>query len=67
MCSDHFVLGSPSTLFDESNPDWAPSLNLGYDSESMNSTSMKAKTGRYERAVEKARKRTIDEVDRQEK
>ena len=66
VCSDHFVSGSPSTLFDESNPDWAPSLNLGYDSESMNSTSMKAKTGRYERAVERAKKRTIDEVEQEE-
>ena len=44
----------------------APSLNLGYDSESMIGTGMKAKTGRYERAVERARKRTIDEVEQEE-
>ena len=42
LCSDHFVSGLPSVLFDENNPDWAP---LGYDSESMDSVD--AKSGRY--------------------
>ena len=50
-----------TTLFDENNPDWAPSLNLGYDSESMGST--EAKCGRYERAVERSRKRVIGELE----
>ena len=61
VCSDHFVSGSPSALFDENNPDWAPSLNLGYDSESMDS--IEAKSGRYERAVERSRKRGIGELE----
>ena len=61
VCSDHFVSGSPSALFDEKNPDWAPSLNLGYDSESMDS--IEAKSGRYERAVGRSRKRAIDELE----
>lgn len=61
VCSDHFVSGSPSTLFDENNPDWAPSLNLGYDTESMDS--IEAKSGRYERAVGRSRKRAIDELE----
>ena len=61
VCLDHFVSGSPSALFDENNPDWAPSLNLGYDSESMDS--IEAKSGRYERAVERSRKRGIDELE----
>ena len=30
ICSDHFVSGMPSSLYDESNPDWAPSINLGH-------------------------------------
>ncbi len=30
VCSDHFAGGSPARLFDVSNPDWAPTLNLGY-------------------------------------
>ncbi len=29
VCSDHFAGGSPARLFDVSNPDWAPTLNLG--------------------------------------
>lgn len=32
LCLDHFASGLPSALFDENNPDWAPSLNLVYDS-----------------------------------
>ena len=32
VCSDHFVSGSPSSLYDTGNPDWAPSLKLGYAS-----------------------------------
>ena len=61
VCSDHFASGSPSALFDENNPDWAPSLNLGYDSESMDY--IEAKSGRYERAVGRSRKRAIDELE----
>ena len=62
VCSDHFVSGSPSALFDENNPDWAPSLNLGYDSEpSMDR--IEARSGRYERAVERSRKRAIDDLE----
>ncbi|XP_041362560.1 uncharacterized protein LOC121378453 [Gigantopelta aegis] len=30
VCSRHFISGKPSTLYDETNPDWVPSLNLGY-------------------------------------
>ncbi len=31
VCSDHFF-GSPARLYDVDNPDWAPSLKLGYQS-----------------------------------
>ena len=30
ICSRHFVSGSPARLFDETNPDWIPTLHLGY-------------------------------------
>ena len=53
VCSDHFVSGSPSALFDENNPDWAPSLNLGYEG-------IEAKSGRYERAVKRSKKRALE-------
>ncbi|XP_046857605.1 uncharacterized protein LOC124451005 [Xenia sp. Carnegie-2017] len=30
VCSLHFVTGKPSALTDQTNPDWAPSQNLGH-------------------------------------
>jgi hypothetical protein len=30
VCSIHFVGGKPADLIDNKNPDWSPSLNLGY-------------------------------------
>lgn len=30
MCSEHFISGMKSDLYDKTNPDWAPSLKLGY-------------------------------------
>ena len=29
ICSRHFITGEPSDLYDEPNPDWAPSRYLG--------------------------------------
>ena len=56
--SEHFLSGAPAKLYDEANPDWAPSLKLGYERES--ETSM----GRYDRAVVRtSRKRPAPESD----
>ncbi|XP_062576036.1 uncharacterized protein LOC134237904 [Saccostrea cucullata] len=30
ICSDHFVTGKPSSLYQDCDPDWAPSKNLGH-------------------------------------
>ncbi|KAH7979169.1 hypothetical protein HPB49_008551 [Dermacentor silvarum] len=30
VCGVHFMTGTPSDFFDSTNPDWAPSLHLGY-------------------------------------
>ncbi|XP_046553592.1 uncharacterized protein LOC124263025 [Haliotis rubra] len=30
VCSDHFVGGSPSALYQDTHPDWIPTLKLGY-------------------------------------
>ena len=57
VCSDHFVSGSPSALFDQNNLDWAPSLNLGYESVSM--PSIEARSERYGRVVARSRKRAL--------
>ena len=47
---DHFISGSPSALFDDNNSDWASSLNLGYEHESVDS--IDAKSESYERSIE---------------
>ena len=30
ICSRHFISGKPAYLYDEANPDWLPTLHLGY-------------------------------------
>ena len=47
ICSRHFIQGRPASLFDENNPDWLPTLNLGHGKaiEITSATSM-----RWERA-----------------
>ena len=48
VCSDHFTSGKPAKLYDTTNPDWAPSLNLWH---------CEAKTGdslsRHDRATKR--------------
>ncbi|KAH9372184.1 hypothetical protein HPB48_015441 [Haemaphysalis longicornis] len=56
VCGAHFVTGRPAELWEEANPDWAPTLLLGY----------KAKhegTVRYERAARRRCQRTTPQVD----
>ena len=58
VCSDHFIGGSPSSLWDTTNPDWVPSVSLGYTS-----TSTASVDARYLRAKARASKRWRVEVD----
>ena len=44
VCSDHFINGSPSRLYDETNPDWAPSLKLVFE------ISASGRSERYDRS-----------------
>ena len=53
VCSNHFVSGAPSKLYDNNNPDWAPSLKLGY--ESIDKTCIESRTERYERGMKRRR------------
>ena len=48
----HF-LGEPSSIYDKTNPDWAPNQNLGYDFRGVSASSQE----RYERAQERSEKR----------
>ena len=49
VCSDHFVSRMPAKLYDSNNPDWAPSLKLGYNK---TGTLAECSLGRYERAIQ---------------
>ncbi|XP_067126808.1 uncharacterized protein [Centruroides vittatus] len=46
VCQKHFISGKPSSLYDESSPDWVPTLHMGYES----SHNLTANQERYERA-----------------
>ena len=68
VCSDHFISGVPSKLYNTDSPDWAPSLNLGY--EEIAKSCSESTTKRYERAVKRRRLRldtmmatSFDELD----
>ena len=37
-CSNHFISGQPSKLYETRDPDWAPSINLGYSPHSGNTS-----------------------------
>ena len=51
VCSDHFLSGKPSSLYDTRNTDWVPSLKLGHNNCSS------ADTSRHDRASARAVKR----------
>ena len=60
ICERHFISGSPASLYDRTNSDWLPTLNLGYElSESSSST--EDRVARYERAQERELRRTVQQ------
>ena len=63
VCSDHFISGAPAKLYDVNNPDWAPSLKLGY--KSSQSTSGDS-TQRYTRIVQRNSRKRAREEDNKE-
>ena len=53
----------PSLLYDDSSPDWVPSLHLGGAPE-LESTSLASAADRYQRAVQRrVKRRIIDDCD----
>lgn len=56
VCGRHFITGRPAALFDVTNPDWAPSLHLGYDSP-QHSLRLRSNMERYQRAKERNRRK----------
>ena len=58
VCSDHFISGKPSALYASTNPDWVPTLKLGYY-KAPNSLSS---TNRYHQERRSKRCRELQEV-----
>ena len=52
-------IGKPATLFDEYNPDWAPSMNLGYESPC---SSTSASVARHARLLSRKRRTEGDNI-----
>lgn len=63
VCSDHFHNGKPAALYDSTNPDWVPSLKLGYGEGGSNSS-----LARHDRAEKRGakRKKMIEENEVEE-
>ena len=57
ICSRHFISGEPAALYDQSNPDWLPTLNLGYDRMSASKSSVQVE--RWQRARERDHRRMV--------
>lgn len=52
-----FLSGEPAKLYDKSNPDWAPTQNMGHTKSVVNVDA--AALSRHERASERAKKRKL--------
>ena len=56
-CSLSHFLGEPSSIYNKTNPDWAPNQNLGYDFRGVSASSQE----RFERTQERSeRKEGVD-------
>nr|CAI5819623.1 unnamed protein product [Callosobruchus analis] len=61
VCSKHFVSGKPAELSDKLNPDWVPSVDMGYSS--ISESTATSKTERYERSIKRRKvSRTEEEL-----
>jgi len=62
VCSRHFISGAPvADVFDETNPDWLPTLNLGHKESCSCSFCRPATTERYDRAQRRSNEQRIRE------
>ncbi|KAJ8973109.1 hypothetical protein NQ317_006335, partial [Molorchus minor] len=50
ICSKHFISGKPAHIKDTTNPDWVPSLNMGYQQKSA-TASAKKRIERYSKRL----------------
>ncbi|XP_020907818.1 uncharacterized protein LOC110245864, partial [Exaiptasia diaphana] len=62
VCSDHFVKGEPAHLKSTTDPDWAPSLNLGHNN--VKEKHVETATERYDRVQDRdVKKRKLEAED----
>ena len=63
ICSKHFISKQPAYLYDTSNPDWLPTLHLGHTkSSSVQEENVAVSVARFERALERNRRRDTVET-----
>ncbi|XP_070547278.1 uncharacterized protein [Ptychodera flava] len=62
VCSDHFVCGEPSKLYDKDSVDWAPTLNLGHNNVQRLRESDVQRTQRKNQRVEKRSRSEAAEI-----
>ena len=64
ICSKHFISEKPAYLYDTNNPDWLPTLHLGHTkSSSVQEENVAVSVARFERAVERSKRRdTIENM-----
>ena len=58
VCEDHFIGKSPAKLFDKTNPDWIPTVNMGYQNKV--STNIMA---RYNRSKDRGKDAPVVRVE----
>ena len=61
MCSSHFLSGAPADLFNDTNPDWLPTINLGHKENCVCSFCHPKTTERHDRAQRRADKQSAVE------
>lgn len=57
VCSKHFISGKSATAKDKLNPDWVPSVNLGYENQRSSHTKNKVK--RYNRTLKRQQQKQV--------
>ncbi|VEN53216.1 unnamed protein product [Callosobruchus maculatus] len=60
VCSKHFISGKPSELAEKLNPDWVPSVDMGY---SISGSTAASKSERYERSIKRKKVSKTEEKE----
>ena len=61
ICEKYFMSGKPASLYDQTNPDWLPTLNLGYERMTSSESCSRTAVVRWERASERDQRRAVQQ------